>query len=70
MLRFLLNNGVSTAYVGRVLVRMATGGQSNASVGNVVRANLEVREAWKRNGLSGGLQVPILKPLRKLGQFF
>lgn len=68
-LRFLHRHQVSSAYVPRVLVRMDHGGMSNRP-SNIVRANLEARRAWKRNDLRGGLLVPLVKPLSKLGQFF
>jgi len=70
LLRVLLKEGVSPAYVDDVLVRMATGGQSNASVRNIVAANLEVYRSWRKHGLWGGLHVPVVKPLRKVPQYF
>jgi len=70
LLRFLLRHDLSATYIDNVLVRMATGGQSNKSVSNIVRANLEVYKAWRKNGLRGGIHVPVLKPLRKVSQFF
>jgi len=69
MLRFLLKYGVATAYIDRVVVRMAIGGQSNKSITNIIKANREVRQSWKKNELRGGALVPILKPLRKMSQF-
>ena len=69
MLRFLLKYGVATAYIDRVVVRMAIGGQSNKSITNIIKANWEVRQSWKKNELRGGALVPILKPLRKMSQF-
>lgn len=69
MLRFLLRHGISTTYLDRLLVRMTTGGTSNASVRNVLTANREVYRAWRDNGLRGGGLAPVLKPLRKVSQF-
>jgi glycosyltransferase involved in cell wall biosynthesis len=69
LLRVLLNEDISTAYIDQVLVRMATGGQSNASVRNIVSANVEVYQAWRKHDLRGGIHVPILKPLRKIPQY-
>ena len=68
MLRFMVRHRITTKYVNRVLVKMAPGGTSNASAANVVRANLEVARAWRRNELRGGFAVPILKPVRKIFQ--
>ena len=69
MLRFILKHRIRVKYIPRVLVRMSLGGKSNRSLGNIVRANLEVWRAWKKNGLSFGYFVPVLKPARKLVQF-
>lgn len=69
MLRLLVVEEIDVRYLDRVLVQMATGGESNASVGNIVQANMEVRRAWKEHDLRGGALVPLLKPFRKLFQF-
>lgn len=70
LLRVLLKEGVSTAYVEDVLVRMATGGKSNASIRNIIASNLEVYSAWRKHNLRGGIHVPVVKPLRKIPQYF
>lgn len=70
MLRMLYKNDVSVTYLNRVVVRMRTGGQSNVSIMNRIKANLEDRRAWKENGISPGLLTSLKKPLSKLGQFF
>ena len=70
LLRLLLRHKVSTEYLNDVLVRMSIGGKSNASIANIVRANLEVYKAWRKNRLSGGIHVPLIKPARKIPQFF
>jgi glycosyltransferase involved in cell wall biosynthesis len=69
MLRFLMKNRVPVAYVDRVLVRMTVGGMSNRSVRNIMKANLEVYRAWRRNRLPLGQLAPVLKPAQKLLQF-
>lgn len=69
MLRFLMKNRVPVAYVDRVLVRMTVGGMSNRSVRNIMKANLEVYRAWRRNRLPLGQLTPVLKPAQKLLQF-
>jgi len=69
LLRVLLAGDVSATYVDDVLVRMATGGQSNASVRNIFDANIEVYRAWRKHDLRGGLHVPVVKPLRKFSQY-
>ena len=69
MLRLLFKERVRVKYLDRVLVRMALGGASNGSIPNIVKANQEVARAWRRNDLSGGFLVPLLKPASKVFQF-
>lgn len=69
MLRFILRHGIRLAYIPRVLVRMAIGGESNRSLRNIIRANQEVWMAWRKNGLRFGYLVPFLKPAQKIPQF-
>lgn len=68
-LRLLFKCRLPSIHLDEVLVHMAPGGHSNASLGNVLRANMESHRAWRRNGLRGGTLVPLLKPLSKLPQF-
>lgn len=70
MLRMLFKQRISATYLNGVLVKMRTGGQSNVSVSNRIKANLEDRKAWKVNGLKPPFWTTIRKPLSKLGQFF
>lgn len=70
MLRFLLRYGAQAQYIPKVLVRMRTGGASNASLGNRFKANRMDRRAWRVNGLTPYPWTLFLKPLSKLGQFF
>ena len=69
MLRMLHKHRVSAAYLPEVLVKMQTGGMSNASWGNRWRANREDRAAWRMNGLRPMPWTLVMKPLRKLGQW-
>ena len=70
MLRMLHKNKISSFYLPNVLVKMRTGGTSNVSLKNRIRANREDRRAWKINGLNPGMLTLIRKPLSKLKQFF
>ncbi len=70
MLRFLLKYRISTTYIPEVLVKMRTGGVSNASLRNRILANRNDRLAWKINNLKPYPWTLFLKPLRKLPQFF
>ncbi|MDS0261344.1 glycosyltransferase [Haloarcula sp. S1CR25-12] len=69
MLRLLRKHDVSTAYVDRVLVRMANGGQSNESVGNMLLAVREMYDSWRKHRLAGRYVAPFLHPVEKLPQF-
>ena len=70
MLRFLLRHGVKTVYIPKVLVHMRTGGVSNASLRNRLRANRMDRKAWAVNNLKPYPWTIAMKPLRKVGQWF
>ena len=69
MLRFLLKNRVTTLYIPEVLVHMRTGGVSNASLRNRLKANRMDRKAWAVNGLRPRPWTIWAKPMRKLGQW-
>lgn len=70
MLRFLHRHRASVCYLPEVIVRMRTGGLSNASFRNRLRANREDRLAWQINGLEPRFYTRYMKPLSKLGQYF
>ncbi len=69
MLRFLVKHHLNAAYIPEVLVHMRTGGVSNASFGNRIKANKMDRLAWKVNGLKPYPWTLWAKPLRKLSQW-
>ncbi|MEE3163148.1 MAG: glycosyltransferase family 2 protein [Bacteroidota bacterium] len=69
MLRMLHKHRVRATYLPDVLVKMRTGGVSNASWGNRLRANREDRRAWRMDGLRPMPWTLVIKPLRKLGQW-
>lgn len=69
MLRILYKNRYQAQYIPEVLVKMRTGGMSNASLKNRWRANREDRLAWAMNGMRPPFFTMILKPLRKVSQF-
>lgn len=70
MLRFLYKEGCSAHYLPEVMVKMRTGGQSNATLRHRLRANREDALAWRKNGLRPYFFTTWLKPLRKIGQYF
>lgn len=69
MLRILFKENVSTVYLPETLVKMKAGGQSNNSLKNRLRANLEDRLSWELNGLRPLAFTLWRKPFRKIGQF-
>lgn len=69
MLRLIHKNKIKLTYLPGVLVKMRVGGQSNKTIWNRIKANMEDRRAWKINGLSPTLYTLWLKPLRKLTQW-
>jgi glycosyltransferase len=69
MLRFLYKHDVSTCYLPETIVKMRVGGISNGNVPTRIKANLEDRQAWKKNKLKPKFLTHYLKPLSKLHQF-
>lgn len=65
MLRFLQKHKISSAYIPHRLVTMRIGGASNASMSNIIKANLECFRAWRENKLSIFPLFILFKPLRK-----
>lgn len=70
MLRVLEKHRKSVAYLPEVLVKMRTGGASNRSVGNILKANRECYQAWRMNGYSAWTAACAIlrKPFSKLKQ--
>ncbi|HYF31975.1 MAG TPA: glycosyltransferase family 2 protein [Chitinophagaceae bacterium] len=69
LLRVFVKHRFNIAYIPEVLVKMRTGGMSNASLKNRLRANKEDRLAWKKNGLKPYFFTLYLKPIRKIFQY-
>lgn len=69
MLRFIHKHKIKLAYLPEYIVKMRTGGQSNASIKNRVKANKEDRKAWELNEVKPYFFTLTLKPLRKILQF-
>ena len=69
MLRMLLKYNACVRYIPEVLVKMRSGGMSNASLKNRLKANKEDAMAWKLNELKPYFFTTWLKPLRKILQF-
>jgi glycosyltransferase involved in cell wall biosynthesis len=69
MLRFVHKNQIKVSYIPEILVKMRTGGLSNSSLKNRIKANREDKAAWEINGLTPYLFTFYLKPLRKVFQY-
>ena len=69
MLRVIHKEKIRIEYLPEVIVKMRTGGESNASLKNRLNANKEDKLAWKMNGLKPGLFTFIRKPISKIQQF-
>lgn len=70
MIRALELHGFSSCLVDHVLVDMALGGKSTASIGAHIRHNIEALRARQKWLGAGPVDYALLaKPLRKLGQF-
>lgn len=69
MLRVLVKNNHQASYIPEVLVKMRTGGMSNATLAHRFRANREDREAWRLNDIRPYFFTIPFKPLRKVLQF-
>lgn len=69
MLRIFLKNDFHVRYIPEVIVKMRTGGMSNATLTNRLRANREDREAWRINKIRPYFFTIPFKPLRKILQF-
>jgi glycosyltransferase len=70
MLRFIHKYKISLAYLPRVITKMRIGGVSNISLFNRYKANREDKMSWKINGLKPFIFTFILKPLKKIKQYF
>ena len=69
MLRFLKKYKLKPSYINKTFVKMRVGGESNRSIKNIIKANLESYRAWKLNGLNINSVIFLLKPLSKISQF-
>lgn len=68
MLRWLVRGEIRLAYVPHVFVRMRMGGESNRSLGHILRKSREDYRAIRRHGI-GGWGTLARKNLSKIGQF-
>ena len=70
MVRFFVKHRLQAVYLPEVLVHMRTGGASNASWRARIAANRMDSRAWRVNGLRRYPWTTVVKPLRKIGQWW
>ena len=66
MLRFLYKYNLKSFYIDKCFVKMYAGGTSNASLKNIITANMQCAKAWRHNQLSKLPFFILLKPLNKI----
>jgi glycosyltransferase involved in cell wall biosynthesis len=69
ILRYFSSEGFRAHYIPEVLVKMRVGGESNRSLGRIIRKTREDLRAIRKNDM-GGIRTLAFKNLRKVGQFF
>jgi glycosyltransferase involved in cell wall biosynthesis len=69
MLRYIHKHRVHLCYLPEVITKMRTGGQSNVTLRNRLKANLEDRAAWRINDLKPSWYTLTWKPISKVFQF-
>ena len=70
MLRFLYANNLRVSYIKKVLVKMKVGGKSNKNIISRVKGLFYDLEAMRSNDISLPVITLIVKPLRKINQYF
>lgn len=70
IVKLLYKRNIKVFYIPMILVKMRTGGASNVSLIQRLRANKEDGLAWTKNHLNRPIFLRIKKPLQKVRQFF
>lgn len=70
MVRMIKLPGLKISYINKVIIKMKNGGISNKTISNRVKAMVYDLKAMRNNGISIPLFTLVLKPLRKVIQFF
>lgn len=70
MLRYMHLNRIRSLYIKKVMVKMSIGGASNKSLSNRVKGLLHDLKAMRNNGIKAPVLTLLLKPLRKIIQYF
>lgn len=70
MLRFLYANKLQAAYIQKVLVKMSTGGHSNRTLRSRFNGSCNDYRAMRDNHILFPLLTLLMKPVRKIVQYF
>ena len=70
ILKLLYKHNISVSYIPMILVKMRSGGASNSTIFDRLKANKEDSLAWTKNQLNKPMFIRVKKPLQKVLQFF
>jgi glycosyltransferase involved in cell wall biosynthesis len=70
LLRVIHKGKIQVVYFPRIIVKMRLRGTSNISLKNRLTGNKEDRRAWKINNITPFFFTFLLKPVRKIPQYF
>ena len=66
MLRLLERHHISPLFIDRFFVRMRVGGESNGTLGNIIKGNRNIVRAFKENGVPVSPFYPLYRLVPKL----
>ena len=70
LIRFMYRFGISSTYFPKIVTKMRLGGVSTYSFSNRFKAHIQDWNAWIKNDISNFPIWVLLKPLRKIYQYF
>lgn len=70
MLRFIEKEHISTFYVDRYFIKMRVGGESTGSIRKIIKGNINVLRAFKKNGIHVSWYYPIMRLAPKIISIF
>lgn len=70
LLRIFKSKQFKSLYIPRIFVKMRLGGATNKNLANIFSGNIEIINAWKKNGIKMPLYFFIFKLAKRIIQFF
>lgn len=70
LIRALKLHHFKSRHINRLMVKMRLGGATNRSFYNIFSANLEILQAWRKNGLPVPLKLMPLRLIKRISQYF